>query len=175
MAENDLKIGFVGAGRMATALAGGLVDAGFVSADNVFASDVVSAALDAFVTATGGTACGSNDEVASKSQVIFLAVKPQYMVEVLEGLRSRGGFSDARQGAAMDSRVVVARRRAVDPGAVPTFKSFATRSVFWPDRRSSAIDRGQRYARPLLYPTGAAHRPTQRSVPVLRASWPLLC
>ena len=44
----NLTIGFIGAGRMATALAQGLTSAGFVSADRILATDVVPAALDAF-------------------------------------------------------------------------------------------------------------------------------
>ena len=38
------RVGFVGTGRMATALAGGLVSSGFCTAESIVGSDVVPAA-----------------------------------------------------------------------------------------------------------------------------------
>ena len=86
MATSDLRIGFIGAGRMATALARGLVESGFARADCTTASDVVAAASQAFAKSTGGRALDSNSEVASASNVLVLAVKPQQMADVLEEL-----------------------------------------------------------------------------------------
>jgi len=78
-----LTIGFLGAGRMATALAQGFVNAGIVRSGQIFASDVVTAARKAFGAATGAKLCTSNADVLRNASVIFLAVKPQQAAEAL--------------------------------------------------------------------------------------------
>lgn len=82
----NLTVGFVGAGRMATALAQGLISSGFISAERVVATDVVPAALDVFAEQTGARVVESTSAVISDSDVVFLAVKPQQMAQVLNGL-----------------------------------------------------------------------------------------
>ena len=86
--SDTVRVGFVGTGRMATALAGGLVSSGFCSTDLIVGSDVVPAAAAAFAEATGGSTVDSNAEVANRSDVIVLAVKPQQISEVLAELAS---------------------------------------------------------------------------------------
>ena len=83
------RVGFIGAGKMATALARGLVAAGFTTVEQIVASDVVSAALQQFVAETKARAVESNAEVVSASQILVLAVKPQQMTSVLAELKSR--------------------------------------------------------------------------------------
>ena len=78
-----LTIGFLGAGRMATALAQGFVKTGLVKPGQIFASDVFPAACKAFGSATRSRICGSNADVLNSASVIFLAVKPQQSAEVL--------------------------------------------------------------------------------------------
>jgi pyrroline-5-carboxylate reductase len=81
------KIGFVGAGQMARALAGGFVRAGLVAPDEVLAADPISAALDGFGQAVGGfRRCGSNVEVARGATLVILAVKPQQVPAALAEL-----------------------------------------------------------------------------------------
>lgn len=84
--ENFVRVGFVGSGKMATALARGLISSGFVSADAVVASDVYPAARESFQTDTGARVVESNEEVVAGSDVVVLAVKPQQMAGVLDGL-----------------------------------------------------------------------------------------
>lgn len=82
------SIAFVGAGKMATALARGLVKASIVSGDAVIASDPSPAALDAFRQAVGGSrAADSNQAAAKDADTVLLAVKPQMMQGVLEDLK----------------------------------------------------------------------------------------
>lgn len=81
-----LTVGFIGAGRMATALAQGLISAEFVSADRVVATDVVPAALASFAEQTGARVVENTSAVVNDSDVVFLAVKPQQMAHVLNGL-----------------------------------------------------------------------------------------
>jgi pyrroline-5-carboxylate reductase len=80
-------IGFIGAGQMARALARGFVTAGLVGGEKIVAFDPVAAAASGFSTEVPGTAIAkSNSEVASLSQVIFFAVKPQSMPAVMSEL-----------------------------------------------------------------------------------------
>jgi pyrroline-5-carboxylate reductase len=72
---------------MATALARGLVAAGLAKADQVVGADPLPAALEEFSRASGGRALSDNLQVAAESNVLFLAVKPQQMHEVMENLK----------------------------------------------------------------------------------------
>jgi pyrroline-5-carboxylate reductase len=83
---DSLSIGFLGAGKMATALAKGLVSRKMVDPGNLIASDLFAPARKSFAQETGGKGVKSNDEVLSAANVIFLAVKPQQAGEVLEGI-----------------------------------------------------------------------------------------
>ncbi len=83
----DKRFGFLGAGRMATALAQGLATAGLTSPSSLIASDPLPAAREAFASTTGGGACETNAEVVSKSDVVVLAVKPQHMTQALADVR----------------------------------------------------------------------------------------
>ena len=79
-------VGFLGTGKMATALAKGLIGSGFVRAGSVVGSDVSAAAREAFAAETGARAVGTNAEVLAAAGVVFLAVKPQSMPGLLEEL-----------------------------------------------------------------------------------------
>jgi pyrroline-5-carboxylate reductase len=81
--NDDLRIGFLGAGKMATALAQGWLNAGLARADCLSASDPLPEARAAFVRATGGRPLTCNRQVVAESDLTVLAVKPQQMAEVL--------------------------------------------------------------------------------------------
>jgi pyrroline-5-carboxylate reductase len=83
-----MKLGFLGAGRMATALAQGCVKAGLVAPADVLASDPVDAARAKFERdVAGARATPDNTAVLAASEVVILAVKPQMMAGVLAGAR----------------------------------------------------------------------------------------
>lgn len=86
----DLKIGFLGAGRMATALAQGFLRAGLVTPGGLIASDVEPAARDQFARLTGARAVERNAEVAA-ARTVFVAVKPQQVEGVLAEVRDAVG------------------------------------------------------------------------------------
>ena len=83
-----LTIGFLGAGRMATALAKGLVHAKLVHANRIIASDPLDAARSAFAKEAGVRTTASNLEVAQFAHVLVLAVKPDQVAGVLKEIRS---------------------------------------------------------------------------------------
>ncbi len=87
-----LSIGFLGAGKMATALAQGFVRAGLVAARQVIASDPSPAARAAFAKAVGAKTTDSNPAVAKFAAVLVLAVKPDQVAGVLTEIRDH--FTD---------------------------------------------------------------------------------
>jgi pyrroline-5-carboxylate reductase len=88
MAEGTrFRIGFLGAGRMATALARGWLTAGLVRPEDLRASDPVPAARQAFEAATDCRAGTDNPAVVAASDLLVLAVKPQSMAGLLTEVR----------------------------------------------------------------------------------------
>lgn len=79
----DQKVGFLGAGKMATALAGGFVKAGVLEPVHLCAGDPSPQALQQFVLATGGHGFPSNAEVARSASILFIAVKPDQVAPLL--------------------------------------------------------------------------------------------
>jgi len=80
-------IGFLGAGKMATALAQGFIRATLFSPKQVLASDISRSACAAFSRQTGAGTAASNRDVAAFAQVLILAVKPDQVSNVLEEIR----------------------------------------------------------------------------------------
>ena len=83
-----LTIGFLGAGKMATALAQGFIRAGICTQKAVQASDVSAAACAAFSKNTGIKTIVSNRDVARFGRVLILAVKPDQVDAVLSEIRA---------------------------------------------------------------------------------------
>jgi pyrroline-5-carboxylate reductase len=82
-----LSIGFLGAGKMATALARGFIRAKLAGPDQILASDPVAGARTAFAKETEAKIANSNTEVVQSAKVIFLAVKPDQVASVLADVR----------------------------------------------------------------------------------------
>lgn len=83
-----LRIGFLGAGKMATALAQGWLQAGLSVREQVSASDPIASARDHFTRTTGAATLAENTRVVAQSDILILAVKPQNMPELLGEIRS---------------------------------------------------------------------------------------
>ncbi len=79
--------GFIGSGKMATALVKGMLRAGIATTESISASDPLPEARTALQSETGIAVFDSNLAVAERSDVLVLAVKPQSMREVLHQLR----------------------------------------------------------------------------------------
>ncbi|HVU08087.1 MAG TPA: pyrroline-5-carboxylate reductase [Verrucomicrobiae bacterium] len=82
----QLKIGFLGAGKMATALAKGFVRAEIVFPREIIAGDLFNVARSHFSKETGAKAVASNAEVLKFANVLILAVKPDQAAAVLSEL-----------------------------------------------------------------------------------------
>lgn len=84
---STLKIGFLGAGKMASALAKGFLSAKIVAPDQLIASDVYEGARAAFSKDVGATATASNLDVIRFANVLVLAVKPDQVTNVLSEMK----------------------------------------------------------------------------------------
>ena len=82
----DRRIGFVGAGAMAEALAGGLLASG-VGRERLLASDIDETRRQGFEARLGIATTGDNARVARGSDVVVFAVKPGAVASLLALLR----------------------------------------------------------------------------------------
>lgn len=84
-----MKLYFVGAGKMATALATGIVREGLFPTDELCACDVNELARAAFTEATGIVCEASASAALSEAEVVLLAVKPQVAEAAVKALPPR--------------------------------------------------------------------------------------
>ena len=82
------KILFLGAGKMATAIAGGVVRAGLFQPEELAAFDILDAAAEAFHETTA-VHCATSGcrKLAVEAECVLIALKPQTLTAALEGLR----------------------------------------------------------------------------------------
>jgi pyrroline-5-carboxylate reductase len=88
MAGAGARIGFLGAGKMATGLARGWLAADLATPELMLASDPLPQARQAFAAETGVKTTADNREVVTASDLLVLAVKPQSMPSLLADIRS---------------------------------------------------------------------------------------
>jgi pyrroline-5-carboxylate reductase len=104
---NYLRIGFLGAGKMASALAKGIVTAGVARPEDLVASDVVEGARTAFGKELGCKVTGWNVEVADFADVLIVAVKPDQVEGLLRELAAK--ISDHHLIVSIAAGVTLAR------------------------------------------------------------------
>ncbi len=110
--DKDVDLGFLGAGRMATALAGGVVRSGAWDAGSVVAADVSPEALERFVRETGGGRAASVSALAERCGIIVLAVKP---AQVADALAPLAGIAAPRLLVSLAAGVPLARLESLLP------------------------------------------------------------
>jgi pyrroline-5-carboxylate reductase len=111
------RIGFVGGGAMAQALASGLVASG-VPAQDVAASDPDPGRREALKATPGIEAFESNTELVARSDVVVLAVKPGLVRPVLEGIDFGTRAAEAPLWISIAAGVPLARlEEPLPPGA----------------------------------------------------------
>ncbi len=88
MALTEKKIGFIGTGKMGSAIIHGLTASNLIESSNIYASDIDEMALERIADKYGITPCTDNNEVVDRSDVIILAVKPQILDTVLLSIKN---------------------------------------------------------------------------------------
>lgn len=106
-----MKIGFIGCGKMATALVHGVQKTGLCGAGDIFLSDAIPAAAEKLAQETGGTPMASNAEIAGAAEVVILAVKPGDALTALKSIS--GGQTEStmrwawKTGGGNESRLLI--------------------------------------------------------------------
>ena len=81
-----MKLGFIGCGKMATALVHGVQKTGLCAAGDIVLSDAIPAAAEKLAADTGATKVNSNAEVIAAADVVVLAVKPGDALAAVKGV-----------------------------------------------------------------------------------------
>ncbi len=82
-----MRLGFIGCGKMAAALAEGVLKAGVFSREDIFVSDRYAKAAEALAKKTGVQLRASNGEVAADADTMLLCVKPGDVPDALQEIR----------------------------------------------------------------------------------------
>src|SRR5256885_927681 len=107
---SKLTIGFLGAGKMAMALAKGFIRAGLVSTRQILAADPSENAIEAFTKEVGARAIAFNPDVVQFAKVLILAVKPDQVPGVLAEIRDQ--FTDEHLLFSIAAGVPIAKLEA---------------------------------------------------------------
>lgn len=82
-----MKIGFIGLGNMAEAMIGGMLAKGLVMAEDVIGSSKTNATMEKMKSKFHITTVPDNAAVAKEADVLFLAVKPVFLGDVIAEIR----------------------------------------------------------------------------------------
>lgn len=83
-----MKIGFIGLGNMAKAIIGGMLENRIVPPEDIIGTAKTEETREAVRSAYGIGIRDTNETVAGEADVLVLAVKPQFMQEVITQIRS---------------------------------------------------------------------------------------
>jgi pyrroline-5-carboxylate reductase len=89
--EIATRIGFIGSGRMASALLEGIVRAGLAPADKIVITDKIHSVATGLAHKTGAKAKHSNADVAAEADALILCVKPDDAPPALREAGDLGG------------------------------------------------------------------------------------
>lgn len=82
-----MKIGFIGCGNMGTAMLNGILQSGMLQAGELIASAKSEATRGKIKNELHINLAASNQEAAEFSDIVFLAVKPQYYAQVIAEIK----------------------------------------------------------------------------------------
>ena len=81
-----MKLGFIGGGRMAEAMIGGVLADGVVGREDISVGEMLEERCQLLRERFGVFATTSNPEAADRGEIVVLSVKPQHLPEVMEQL-----------------------------------------------------------------------------------------
>lgn len=82
------KIGFIGCGKMAGAIIKGIITSNFAPKENLTGAEVNNEIAQLAQSRLGIDVIRDNRQLVRESDVIFIATKPSYVVDVLEEIKS---------------------------------------------------------------------------------------
>lgn len=82
------KVGFIGMGNMASAIAGGIIKSGFIEGRNVYAYDIDSVKLTKMHEEFSIVGCASEKELVASADIIVMAVKPNILESVITKIKN---------------------------------------------------------------------------------------
>ena len=141
-----MRIGFIGCGKMGEAMMAGLIDAGRAAARDLMASDADTERRAAVRRRLRVRVTADNREIARWARVLFLAVKPQQMKEVLAEIRPAVGaghlvVSIAAGIGVRSMETALPRARVIRVMPNMACQVAEAMSVYTAGRRASVADR----------------------------------
>lgn len=82
-----VRIGFIGCGKMAQALARGFLDSGIATRADLAGSDIADSATKVMRESLGVAICPNNSDLVARSDAVIIAVKPQSVDALLAEIR----------------------------------------------------------------------------------------
>ncbi len=83
-----MKLGFIGCGNMANAIIGGIIKQQVCAKEEIIASDISESGRKRVQEAHDVQTVSDNREVVKGSDIVFVAVKPQYYEQVLKEIKA---------------------------------------------------------------------------------------
>lgn len=84
-----MKIGIIGLGNMGGAILGGIVEKGIVKKEEIYGYDINDTLKNKIKDNYGINIASGNEETINDADAVILAVKPQFMADMLEGLKDK--------------------------------------------------------------------------------------
>lgn len=114
------KIGIIGAGRMATALASGFLRGGLSDSSNLKSTDVFENARTQFEETTGCPSLEENCDIVKNSEIIILAVKPQYVQDVCDEIAN--DLNESQLVISIAAGISISQIETVIGGSIPVVR-----------------------------------------------------
>ena len=109
-----MKLGFVGSGKMASALVQGVVQSGALAPGDIIVSDVIAAAAQRLATVAGVAFAETNADLVAMADALVLCVKPNDALDALRSLHT--GAAEKLVISIVAGLPIAALQEAAGPG-----------------------------------------------------------